>query len=209
MCEHELLTDLWTWAAHRCANTISTLRHSGAMLDPLPHRLKHWLYRSFFTHNTGAPRFVVLFSSQDCCRKSFQKRAIQNLPEDECWSGYHVTISQSISLHVELIGKDPAELGSHCDQLGDLVQHDMPSLTRNRGGHDDSPHAPLDCPLMHQATPISILISNTWHTLDCLLKCQATFIFISINNIQHTLHCHRTHRLAILCVTLTHHHCWK
>lgn len=31
------------------------------MLDPLPHRLKHWFYRSFFTHNTGAHRFVVLF----------------------------------------------------------------------------------------------------------------------------------------------------
>ena len=54
-----LLTDVWTWAAHRCTNTISTLRHSGAMLDPLPYRLKHWLNRSFFTHNTGAPRFVV------------------------------------------------------------------------------------------------------------------------------------------------------
>ena len=40
----------------------------------------------------------------------------------------------TISMHVELIGKNPVELGSHCDQHGDLVQRDMPSLMRNGGG---------------------------------------------------------------------------
>lgn len=124
MCEHELLTDARTQFQH------------------LDTRGQCWIH-SHTGSNTGwtevFSRIILvhldlLFSSRDCCRKSFQKRAIQNLPEGECWSGYNVTISLSISMHVELIGKNPVELGSHCDQHGDLVQCDMPSLMRNGGG---------------------------------------------------------------------------